>query len=296
MGYLILTILSMSAFMLGLKLLNVKNIPVPQAIMVNYALALAIAVVSGGGSLSAESSGGIFTHSWWYMGVMAGILYFASMDMMAASTRRAGVSVTTIAARCSMILPILWSFAFFGENITGWQWVGIVSVMAAFVLIFYNKREPGARKTDMAAILMPLAVFVIMGIIAVNMKSAQHAIRQTGNYTTDYPIFEILIFTSALAGSVIYYAASAGRKAFRFNWKSVLGGLCLGTFNYLITIGIMHGLRFVSTGTFYTLYNICVVVITTLVGVIAFREKLSPAKIAGICLAVGAIAILSLTK
>lgn len=298
MLYLIIAIVSMSAFMLGLKFLNVKGIPVPQAIMTNYVFALAVAVISGWENLSIESIGGIFSHNWWWMGVVAGVFYFASMDIMSASTRRAGVSITTIASRCALILPILWSALFFGESVTTWQWVGIALVMAAFVLIFYARRQPvtdaAAKKNNAATIIMPLTVFVIMGIVSVNMKSAQHAIQQSGNYATDYPVFNILIFATALAGSVIYYAVSFGRKAFVFNWKSILGGLCLGAFNYLVTFGIMNGLRFIPTSVFYALYNICVVIITTLAGVIAFREKLSPLKITGICLAAAAIAILSL--
>lgn len=299
MIYLVVAILSMSAFMLGLKHLNVKSIPIPQAIMTNYALALAVAVVSGREHLSAESMGGIFTHDWWYLGVFAGICYFASMDIMAASTRRAGVSVTTIASRCALIIPILWSFAFFGESVTGWQWAGIALVLASFFLIFRNRRDAAAKgggRAGVAAVLMPLSVFLIMGIITVTMKSTQHAVQQSGNYAADYPLFEILIFASALTGSVIYYALSAGRRAFAFDWRSMLGGLCLGTFNYLITIGIMHGLRFVPTSVFYALYNICVVVITTLAGIMVFREKPGPAKIAGICLAAAAIGILTLMR
>ena len=284
--------------MLDLKFLNIKGINVPQAIMTNYALALALAVLPNMNSLSREGFLGIFDNDWWYRGIIAGIFYFVSMDMMAASTRIAGVAVTTIAARASLVVPIVWSFFLYGEQVSAWQWIGIALVIAALVIIFYRKPDRNAPlknpKSNTASVLMPLGVFVMLGIISVSMKSSQHIIGQTGNYAADYPLFQIILFASALAGAVVYYSLTIGKKAFRFSWKSVAGGLVLGTCNYLVTLGIMHGLRTLPTSVFYALYNICVVVIITLAGVIVFREKLGLMKTAGICLAVAAIAILSL--
>jgi len=285
--------------MLDLKLLNIKGLNVSQAIITNYVLALALAVFTNLGNLSWSGFAGIFENDWWYRGIIAGILYFVSMDLMAASTRIAGVAVTTISARASLIVPIIWAFVFYGESVTGWQWTGIALVIVALVMIFYRKTDRNAplknTGNNLAAVLMPLGVFITLGIISVSMKSSQHLIGQTGNYDTDYPVFQILLFISALAAAVIYYSLRKGRKIFRFDWKSVTGGLILGTCNYLVTLGIMHGLRTLPTSVFYTLYNICVVIIITLAGAMVFREKLGWGKIAGICLAVAAIAILSFT-
>ena len=297
MIYLIIAIVSMSCFMLDLKFLNIKGINVPQAIMTNYALALALAVLPNLGGLSWEGFQGIFDNDWWYRGIIAGIFYFVSMDMMAASTRLAGVAVTTISARASLIVPIVWAFVLYGEPVTLWQWVGIALVIAALVIIFYRKPDKTViskdSKGNLAAVLMPLGVFLTLGVISLSMKSSQHIIGQTGDYAADYPLFMIILFASALAGAVIYYSLRIGKQAFRFSWKSVAGGLVLGTCNHLITLGIMHGLRTLPTSVFYALYNIGVVVIITIVGIIVFREKLGWMKTAGICLAVAAIAILS---
>lgn len=297
MIYLIIAILSMSCFMLDLKFLNIKGINIPQAIMTNYALALALAIFPNIGNLSWEGFSGILDNDWWYRGIIAGIFYFISMDLMAASTRLAGVAVTTISARASLVVPIIWAFLLYGESVTAWQWVGIALVIAALVIIFYRKPDKNVplrnAKGSLAAVLMPLGVFITLGVISVSMKSSQHVIGETGNYAADYPLFMIILFASALAGAVIYYSVRVGKQAFRFNWKSVAGGLVLGACNHLVTLGIMHGLRTLPTSVFYALYNICVVVIITIVGVIVFREKLGWMKTAGICLAVAAIAILS---
>ena len=220
-----------------------------------------------------------------------------SMDLMAASTRRVGVSITTMASRTSVILPIVWAALFLGERITGWELLGTALVMLAFVFIIYRPHDKGTdtatgRNERLKTVLLPVGVFLSVGFIAVCMKTSQHLIKTEGCYETDYPVFEIMLFSAAFLGAVAYYAAKEGREAFRFRWKSIAGGLCLGTFNYFVTFGLMHGLKYFSSSTFYGIYNISVVLLTTLVGIAAFGEKLDGRKTVGMLFAVASIFVL----
>ena len=124
------------------------------------------------------------------------------------------------------------------------------------------------------------------------MKTGQHLIRNGGSYAADYPVFETLLFAAAVIGSIGYYALTEGRRAFRPRWRSIVGGLCLGTFNYFVTFGTLHSLKYLSSSEFYGIYNISVVVISTVVGVAAFGERLTPRKIGGLIVALAAIFVL----
>lgn len=296
MIYLIIAIAAMSLIMLTLKFFSVKGVYVPQAIMVNYGIALCIAVFSGSEHLTCESIRSLTDSGWWYLAITAGLLYFGSMDVMAASTRRVGVSITTMASRTAVILPIIWSVLFLEERMMGWEAVGTALVLAAFTLIIYRPEKKGmtntGRKERITAALMPVAVFLSVGFIAVCMKSSQHIIKTAGSYDTDYPVFETLLFTAAFLGSTMYYGLTQGCRAFRPRWRSILGGACLGTFNYFVTVGLMHGLKYFSSGTFYGIYNIGVVIIATIAGMLAFGERLDKRKTAGLLLAVAAIFVL----
>ncbi len=297
MIYLLTAIAAMTLIMLALKFFNVKGIYIPQVVMVNYALAFVIAVINGRDVLSAANIDAVFRSSWWYLAPIAGLLYFGSMDIMAVSTRKAGVAITTMASRTSVILPILWACLFLGERITIWEIVGTLLVLLAFALIIYRPQRNAAvttesRREKAAAVIMPLLVFLSVGFIAVCMKTSQHLIKTSGEYATDYPLFEMLLFGAAVIGAATYYGIREGRKAFRPQWRSIIGGLCLGTFNYFVTLGLMNGLKYFSSSTFYGVYNISVVILTTLVGVAVFREKLDGLKIAGLAVAVASIVIL----
>ena len=102
-----------------------------------------------------------------------------------------------------------------------------------------------------------------------------------------------MLFSAAFLGAVAYYAAKEGREAFRFRWKSIAGGLCLGTFNYFVTFGLMHGLKYFSSSTFYGIYNISVVLLTTLVGIIVWDDPFSIIVGIGMIAVVAGIALLS---
>lgn len=171
MIYLIIAIAAMSLIMLTLKFFSVKGVYVPQAIMVNYGIALCIAVFSGSEHLTCESIRSLTDSGWWYLAITAGLLYFGSMDVMAASTRRVGVSITTMASRTAVILPIIWSVLFLEERMMGWEAVGTALVLAAFTLIIYRPEKKGmtntGRKERITAALMPVAVFLSVGFIAV---------------------------------------------------------------------------------------------------------------------------------
>lgn len=294
MIYLLIALAAMTLIMLALKFFSVKGIYTPQAIMVNYGCALVIALVSTHGAIATETVSEILQTRWWYLALITGLLYFGSMNVMAVSTRRTGVSLTTMASRTSVILPIIWAAAFLGNHITGWEILGILLVLLAFTLIIYRP-DTEARQTDrkgIKEILLPVSVFLSVGFIGVCMKTSQHIIKSYGTYATDYPVFETLLFAAAFVGSIIYYAATEGKRAFRIEWKSVVGGLCLGTFNHFVTFGTMNGLKYLSPSTFYGIYNIGTVLLTTIVGIAVFGEHLDRRKIAGICCAVAAICVL----
>ncbi len=290
MIYLLTAIVSMSLIMLALKFFNVRKIYIPQVIMTNYLLAFCIAAIGGHDAIAGfDFSAG--PSAWLFLAPLTGLLYFSSMDIMAASTRRAGVSLTTMASRTSVVLPVLWAATVLGEPVSGWEVLGMVLVLTAFFLIIWQPRGE-TRNGGIGSVLLPVCVFLSVGFIAVCMKTSQHLIKTTGDYASDYPVFEALLFAAAAIGSSLWYGLREGAKAFRPQWRPILGGLCLGTFNYFVTYGMMNGLKHMSSSVFYGVYNIAVVVLTSIVGVLVFRERLTRRQTAGIAVAVAAIMVL----
>ncbi len=285
MWYLLLAIAAMSAIMLTLKVMGMKGISIPQAVMVNYLLAAVVSIAAVRGGYNPIETA---TESWFWIAALAGTMYLASMNLLAYSTKKAGVAVTTVSSRTALVLPVLFSCLFLGERLTGRQTAGIIVTLAALVLILGGGAGKGKGKRN-AVVLLPLCVFLMTGTLDIVMKYAQH--RVSGS--PDYPMFEPSIFLSAFILSIVYYSVTAGRSAFGFTLTGVAGGICLGGFNFLATYGVLHGLHVMPTGIFYPVYYIGVVTVTSLAGIILFGERLSRTKLAGLALAVIAIAVLA---
>lgn len=298
LAYLLTAIGAMSLIMLTLKFFSARHIYTPQAIMVNYLFAFTLALIKGHEGLTGGHLTSLLATDWWYLALLTGLLYFGSMNVMAISTRRAGVAVTAMASRTSVILPIIWAALLLGERISGWEVLGILLVLTAFVLIIGDTTPSDAptpataTQRQRVAWWLPAGVFFSVGFIAICMKTGQHLIRNGGSYAEDYPVFETLLFAAAVLGSIGYYALTEGRKAFRPQWRSIVGGLCLGTFNYFVTFGTLHSLKYLSSSEFYGIYNISVVAISTVVGVLAFGERLTLRKVCGLVTALAAIFVL----
>src|SRR5690606_37489862 len=85
---------------------------------------------------------------------------------------------------------------------------------------------------------------------------------------------------------------------FHFRSKNVFGGIALGIPNYFSVYFLVQALRsgvFDSSGIF-TVNNVAIVLFSTFVGILLFREKLLPKNWIGIGLAVIGIFLIAMEK
>lgn len=283
MAYLIAAILSMTAIMLTLKVFAVKGINSSAAILINYLIAAIVSLAVAWPQFDVE----VILHGGWLTkGIILGLLFFTSMNLYAVSTGRCGVAITTIASRMALIIPILFACWFLGEGVTGIQTIGVALAVIALIVIFYQRSD--GNRANRNVILLPVAVFLVTGAMNTLTKYSQHTIAHAG----EYALFECIVFLSALVLAALYYAIRQGRSAFRFDYRSIIGGCCLGGFNFAVTYATLHALRHMNTSTFYPTYYIGVIILTALVGIVLFGEKLSARRIVGMAMAAVAIALL----
>ncbi len=282
--YLLLVIAAMSGFMLGLKETTRRGLSVPVAVITNYILAIGIALFDSDVSQAERA----FDSSWIWWAIGGGVFLVGSMETMAISTRKSGLAITTIASKVAVTLPILYACLVLGEGIGWLQIVAIVLILLAMVFIFSDK------KIGKVNILLPILVFVTMGGVKVSIKAAQHIIRLSGDFSVDFPLFNLFNFGAALVIAVVYYLITNPKGLTRWDWKSVVAGLVLGGCNYAVIMGLLNGLRAMKTSVFYPSYDVAVVIIVTIVGAIAYKEKQTPRKLIGIAIAIGALVMISL--
>lgn len=285
MGFLLLAVTALVGLMMTLKLLAVKGISASKAIIINYLIATTIGWlrVAGTGSSVSEVSLPLVG-----LAVAIGLIFYISLQFDARCSAKAGLALTTIATRAAMVVPIALSALLLDEPMSAKSGVLVLLVVGAMVMIFYEPQQKGSRQSNL---LLPFMVFLMSGLSTFSLKLSQH----TFGATEAYPFVEPLLFGAALLFATGDTLRKEGSKALRLDRRTIIAGVALGTFNFLTTFFTLQGLRYLPTTTFYPIYYGTAVVVTTILGAALFGEKISPRKLLGIGVALGAIVIISAT-
>ena len=295
-------------FAVMLRLFQQFKIDSEQGILFNYvtgAIFSLIPVLGIGSDASCLSAENIQLSVFSYRVILTaiqGALFSFGFIVMDWSTWRSGIALTTATARASLILPVVFSWLFLSQPSPSWVAVGLI-IVALILIILPNKPQERSEKRSksdkirrMKSLFTLVGVFVLFGTSDFSMKIVQHSVEvDFGNGTPQseqlISILTVCIFVMASIFSFIVCIAKSSFKKHRLSWKAVTGGVILGLINTGCTASILHALACLPTGTFYPIYNIGIVCLATIIGVIFFKEKLKMLQILGLVIAVVAIAL-----
>lgn len=112
---------------------------------------------------------------------------------------------------------------------------------------------------------------------------------------SEFSLFSATIFGfAALTGLVILLIRKPG-DLLHWNPVNIIGGMALGIPNFFSVYFLLRALQFkgLNSASIFTLNNVSIVMLTTLLGILLFREPMSARNWTGIALAVLSIAIIS---
>ena len=139
-----------------------------------------------------------------------------------------------------------------------------------------------------------MLVFLGSGLIDTSLNFLQN------DFITDkslIPLFSSTIFMTAGVIGIMVLVAQKIKGVLVLEYKNVIAGIVLGIPNYFSIYFLVKALRsdlFDSSGIF-TINNVGIVIISTLLGIVFFRERLSMKNWIGIILAIISIALVSLS-
>ena len=129
MIYLIASIVCSVAVAVLLKIARKQKIDIHQAVAVNYIAAVVLTMLVLKPDLGNPRA---FLPTWWLFAAL-GVLLPSVFIIMGKSVDTAGIVKSDAAQRLSLFLPIVASFALFGEKLTEGRLIGIT---LAFVALF----------------------------------------------------------------------------------------------------------------------------------------------------------------
>ncbi|ARV08120.1 hypothetical protein BTO05_00120 [Winogradskyella sp. PC-19] len=282
MIYLALSILSSTGIFVLFKLFNKYKIDTLQAIVVNYITACICGLIHNDKNLVVSE----IVSSDWFIGVIIlGFLFIAIFNVMALTAQKNGLSVASVASKMSVIIPIIFGIIVFKEGIGIQKILGIVLALVAVYLTSIKSKD---KTVLTASIYLPIILFLGSGIIdtSVNYFAPDDKI----------PLFSACIFGFAFAIGCILLVYKSIRFKKSFTVKSIPLGATLGIVNYASIYYLLKALRIdgLESSSLFTINNVAIVAVSTLIGLLIFKEKISNKNWIGICLALISIVLVTL--
>ena len=288
MIYLLLSIASSSIIFVVFKLFARFKVNTLHAIVINYFTASTLGVLLYNGEIPLPS---IPHQDWFFSAVALGFLFILIFNLMALTTQRSGLSVVSAATKMSVVIPIVFGILYYKEPLGFFKTTGIIIALIAVYLASVKSKDGVAfKKTDL---IFPVLVFLGSGAIDTSIKYLEGKYLSEG----DLPIFLTMVFgTAGIIGTLIIIGQIL-RKRFTFEVKNIIAGICLGVPNYGSMYFLVKALRndAFDSSTIFTINNVGVVMVSTLIGILLFTEKLHLKNWIGIALAVISIIFVSLS-
>jgi drug/metabolite transporter (DMT)-like permease len=286
MLYLILCIACSSVLYIIFKKFEQYGIDLLQAIVVNYLVAGSLGFVLANYSYP-SSINFVIQEDWSPIVILLGLMFVSIFNLLGISSQKAGVSVTSVANKLSVVLPVLFGFIFLNETTNTGKIAGIFLALVALYLTTHRPSSPG-KKTSL---LFPVLIFFSSGALDILLSFCER------NYVTQglSIAFTGLIFTMAAAFGLLMLVIGIIRGKQQIRLKNIIGGIVLGLPNFFSILFIFIGLKETKwpVTTFFPVCNMGVMVFTTLLGYFLLREKISWVNLAGIVLALTAIIMIS---
>ncbi|WP_299890522.1 EamA family transporter [uncultured Lacinutrix sp.] len=282
---LVLSILFSSSLYVFFKYFEKYDINTLHAIIVNYIVAGTCGFLLYNGQVNLS----LIPSKQWFVGaIILGFLFIFIFNLMALTSQKNGLSVASVAGKMSVVVPIIFAVCVYKEQLSLFKILGII--IALLAVYFTSVKEKSKTALNKKALIYPLLLFIGSGIIDTFIKYMET------NYvsTQEIPYFSAVVFSCA---GLIGFVTLIIKKDFSFKWKNVLGGILLGVPNYFSIVYLLKALQNedLNSSTVFTINNVAIVMISTVLGIIIFNERLIRKNWLGIGLAILSIILVAST-
>jgi len=287
--YLLLSVLSSSVIFVIFKLFERFKINTLQAIIFNYFFAFSAGMLVDRQPLNVSK---VVSEAWFLGTFILGFMFIAVFYLAALTTQKSGLSVVSVATKMSVAIPVLFGIILYNESTGLTKIIGIVLALVAVYLTSIKKKE--GIKIKKRNLVFPLLVFFGSGIIDSTLKFLETSYVAEA----DVALFSSTIFAIAgIIGIFILLFQKIGGKL-NFSFKNVIGGVALGIPNFGSIYFLVLALRTegMESSTIFPVNNVAIVMISTFLGILLFKERMLPKNWIGILLAVASIILIATSE
>ncbi|MEN9597798.1 MAG: hypothetical protein RL596_109 [Bacteroidota bacterium] len=291
MIYLIGSIVLTSYLTLAFKICEKLKIAIFPAIIFNYITCVITGSLVNG---SFPITGAVMQTDWFKWAMLMGVLFVSIFNIVGITAQKIGVAVASVANKLSLVIPVILSVYLYQETVMGWKLVG---VLVALIAVIFTCAPTGKKDASTSAISLqmkiglPLVLFIGSGLLDALINHVQQT------YVTPENNNAYLIsgfFSAACIGtSVLLFQYFTGKR--RFVGQELLAGICIGIPNYFSIWCLVKFLQVSpwESSASFPVNNMGIVLFSTLVAWIIFKEKLSTINWIGVLLSLVAIFLIA---
>ena len=220
---------------------------------------------------------------------MLGFLFIAVFNIAAITTQKSGLSVVAVATKMSVAIPVLFGIFLYNESTGILKILGILLALISVYLTSIKTKEGISIKKE--NLIFPLLVFFGSGIIDTSIKYLETSYVSE----TDVGLFSSTIFATAGIIGIVILIIQAFMGKLKITYKNILGGIALGVPNYYSIYFLVMALRTegFDSSTIFTMNHVGIVTMSTLVGILLFKEQLIRKNWIGLILAIISIMLVA---
>ena len=267
------------------KLFDTHKIQTIYAIIINYITACLVGVLFYEKPVKLYE---LYENDWFYGTASLGFLFILIFNLMAKTAQRLGVSVASVATKMSFVIPVALGLLLYGEKLSLLKSAGIVLALAA---VYFASVKDTPRAIQRKSLLLPIMVFLGSGMIDASLKYME----ENHVKTNEFPLFSATVFGAAALTGILFILLRSFDKPLKLNLKNVLGGIALGIPNFFSIFFLLRALQneALNSASIFTLNNVAIVMFSTILGIVLFKEKISTKNWGGIIMAVISIMLVT---
>lgn len=285
MIYLFGSIVLTSYLTLAFKVCERYGVSIFQAIVFNYITCVITgSIVNGSFPINAAS-----VHEVWFQwACVMGVLFITIFNVIGMTAQKISVAVASVANKLSLIIPVVLSVYLYQETVKGWKLFGVLLALVAVILTCYQpSKDPNNGSHGKLRYLLPVALFFGSGFLDALINHVQ----QTYVTAENSNAYLISGFFSAATIGTLYLLYQYSIKKQVFAVKHLIAGILIGIPNYFSIWCLVHFLKASpwQSSASIPVNNMGIVLFSSVVAWLFFKERLSAINWTGIALSLLAI-------
>ncbi len=260
--------------------------------MFNYITCVITGSVVNGGFPLSESS---VNEPWFKFALIMGAIFIMLFNLMAFTTQKIGIAVSSVANKLSLVIPFAFSLYLYNESSTWIKIAGIViALLAVFLTCLPPKKDHAYMQKKLSTfllVLLPTLLFLGSGLLDTLIKYVEQTFLNPANNNA----YLIASFASAASLGVVILIGLITSGKQKFDGRSITAGIIIGVPNYFSIWCLVHVLKDYQgrSSAIIPINNMGIVLLSSVLAWLLFKERLSLINWIGIILSLVAIGLIA---